>query len=121
MKRLKKQPVRVELLYFVGCPNALLAFKELRSALRAYGRRVVIKRTKVWDQSHAVKLRFLGSPSLRVNSLEVEPQARRRTDFAFACRTYRSDGEIRPAPSREQIFRALKTAPRSTADRPVLT
>jgi hypothetical protein len=103
--------VRVELLYFVGCPNALLACKELMSVLRAYGRPVVIQRIKVRDQRHALELRFLGSPSLRVNGQDVEPQARRRNEFALACRTYRRDDQPRPAPSHEQIFRALETPP----------
>jgi hypothetical protein len=36
------------------------------------------------------RLRFLGSPTIRVNGHDVEPGADQRQDFAYACRIYRT-------------------------------
>jgi hypothetical protein len=36
-------------------------------------------------------MRFLGSPTIRVNDEDIEPAARRRTDYGFMCRTYRAE------------------------------
>ena len=43
---------------------------------------------EVQDDDHAQQLRFLGSPSLRVNGLDVEPDADQRTGYGLQCRVY---------------------------------
>lgn len=55
---------------------------------------------------NAERLRFLGSPTVRVNSVDVEPAARRRSDFGFACRTYNGQG----IPDRELFKQACLEA-----------
>ena len=63
----------------------------------------------------AMQLRFLGSPSVRVNGTDVEPAARDRVDYGLMCRVYRQGRELREAPSvamiRASIRQALKGAP----------
>lgn len=45
-------------------------------------------------EAHAEQARFLGSPSVRVDDVDVEPGAQARTDFGLKCRLYRSaDGQ----------------------------
>jgi hypothetical protein len=41
-------------------------------------------------ESQAEQSRFLGSPSIRVDGIDVEPGAERRTDFSHICRLYQT-------------------------------
>jgi len=100
--------MRVQLLFFDGCPNAEKALDDIHAALAGEGLHVAVERIRVRNQSHARRLRFLGSPSIRIDGQDVEPEARSRTDYGFMCRTYSSGGERKSAPSREQIVRAIR-------------
>jgi len=51
----------------------------------------------------AERLRFLGSPTIRVDGKDIEPAARGRTHFGMSCRMYGSSG----VPPRELVEAAL--------------
>lgn len=53
------------------------------------------------------RLRFLGSPSLRVNGRDVEPGADERETFVFACRVYRTPVGFSGQPATEWVHAAL--------------
>ena len=55
----------------------------------------------------AERLRFLGSPSVRVNGHDVEPGADERTTFMFACRLYRTPEGLAGQPASEWVRAAL--------------
>ena len=98
---------RVELLYFEGCPNhepARSLVERLATELRV---EPDIELVQVADPEAAVKLRFLGSPTVRVNGVDVEPGAEERRDFAFSCRIYRSDGGASERPAESWVRDAL--------------
>ena len=76
---------RVEILYFDGCPNhdgarALVA--RIAAELRVEPN---VELVEVADPDAASELRFLGSPSIRVNGRDVEPGAQERRDFVYSC------------------------------------
>jgi hypothetical protein len=100
--------MRVQLLYFDGCPNATKALEDLNAVLDAEGLTVDVERIRVRNPSHARRLQFLGSPSIRVDGRDVEPEARSRTDYGFMCRTYHSSERVASTPSRKQILRAIR-------------
>ena len=60
--------------------------------------------TRVTDQDMAVAVGFLGSPTVRINGLDIEPSARHRTPFGMMCRTYDHSGCL---PSDELIRNAM--------------
>lgn len=98
---------RVEILYFEGCPNhepARALVERLAGELRVEPE---IELVEVADPEAAATLRFLGSPSVRVNGVDVEPGAEERRDFAFSCRIYRSDGGASEQPAESWIREAL--------------
>jgi hypothetical protein len=66
----------------------------------------------------AVRERFLGSPTLRVNGRDVDPTAGERTDFGLKCRLYPSADGLRGTVPDEFIVAALTRA-RDTRDAPV--
>jgi hypothetical protein len=50
---------------------------------------------------------FLGSPTVRVDGVDIDPSAAERADFGVKCRLYRSDHGQSPLPPEEWIAAAL--------------
>lgn len=102
--------MKIEVLYFSGCPNHAPAVDRVKEALRAECVSGEIVETEVPDAETAQRLRFLGSPSIRVNGLDIEPPARSRTEFGMMCRTYADGSCHNGLPSHELIRSALREA-----------
>ena len=100
--------MKIEVLYFSGCPNHAPAVERVQEALRAEGLSAGIAEIEVPDTETAQRLQFLGSPSIRVNGLDVEPEARSRTEFGMMCRTYADGRRQAGLPSREMVRSALR-------------
>jgi hypothetical protein len=100
-------PVRVELLYFDGCPNREALLPRLEAMLRSADINAEIALREILDDDAAQRERFLGSPTVRVNGYDVEPGADDRTDFGFRCRLYRTDAGLCGTPLDEWILGAL--------------
>lgn len=86
----------VEILYFAGCPNYDPAVRLTKTIVEKLGIEVCIDEVEIVEPVDAARHRFLGSPTIRVDGLDIEPSARSRTDFGFCCRTYSGRG-IPPA------------------------
>ena len=69
--------MKIEILYFDGCPNHKPAVERVRQVLAEEGLSAEVLEVNVSEPSIAQKVGFLGSPSIRVNGLDVEPEARR--------------------------------------------
>ena len=102
--------MKIEVLYFSGCPNHAPAVERVKGVLREEGLSSEIAEIEVPDTETAVRLKFLGSPSIRVNGLDVEPEARSRGEFGMICRTYGDGCGQSGLPSRELIRSALREA-----------
>jgi copper chaperone CopZ len=100
--------MRIEVLYFSGCPNHAPALERVREALREEGLSGEIAEIEVPDAEAAQRMRFLGSPSIRVNGLDIESKARSRADFGMMCRTYKGARGTTGLPSGELIRSALR-------------
>ena len=66
--------VKVELLYFDGCPNHEGFLPRLRDLLVQAEADVRVERRRVESDAAAQRERFLGSPTLRVDGVEVSPR-----------------------------------------------
>jgi hypothetical protein len=98
---------RVEILYFEGCPNhksARALVERVAAVLRV---EPAIELVEVADPDAAADLRFLGSPTIRVDGRDVEPGAEERHEFVFACRVYRSERGLAGQPDAAWIRDAL--------------
>ena len=63
---------------------------------------------EVTSQEEAERLAFPGSPTIRVDGVDVDPSGAAGRAM-LACRIYRlPDGRISPVPSREQLEAALR-------------
>src|SRR5262245_38517909 len=105
--RVKAREMKIEILYFDGCPNHKPAVEALREVLRDEGVSAEIVEVNVGDASMAREIKFLGSISIRVNGLDVEPEMRVARDYGMMCRIYAVDGRREGLPSREMLRKAL--------------
>jgi hypothetical protein len=97
--------MKTELLYFSGCPNHLPAAERVRAILRQEGVSGELSEVEVKDESAAQALAFPGSPTIRINGVDIEPGARGAAHVGFACRRYPGG-----FPSEEMIRAAVREA-----------
>ncbi len=102
--------MKIEVLYFDGCPNHKPAVERVQQLLREEGVSAEVLEVNVSDASIAQRVGFLGSPSVRVNGLDVEPEARTAREYGLMCRTYSVDGRREGLPSREILRQAMREA-----------
>lgn len=69
--------MRIEVLYFDGCPNHGQLLDHLQRLLEREGLDAEIALRRVSEPEHAQRERFLGSPTIRVNGCDIDPQRRR--------------------------------------------
>ena len=99
--------MRIEVLFFDGCPNYEALLPHLRSLLCAGGfADARIDLLRVTDAETAQRERFLGSPTVRVSGEDVEPGAGARSDFGLKCRLFASPRAARRARGRVGAQRA---------------
>ncbi len=84
--------MKVEVLYLKGCPNHEPAVEQVRKALLGEGLEARVDEVEITDPAMAQEMNFLGSPSVRIDGIDIEPGARGVRTFGFGCRTY-SDTE----------------------------
>ena len=76
--------------------------------MRELGRDEEILMTEVTSDEEAERLRFPGSPTIRVDGLDVDPEGASARP-ALTCRIYHlPDGRVSPVPSRDQLEAALR-------------
>lgn len=110
--------VVIELLFWRGCDSWGRALADLRAVVAEAGLDVAgIKSTEVVDDTDAQRLAFVGSPTVRVDGIDVdEPSI--DEPYGLTCRVYRrSDGRISPLPDREQIRTAIQVASGTIGER----
>ena len=98
----------IEILYFPDCPNYLPAVEHLQKALREEHALAEIKHVQVLDAATAVATRFLGSPTIRINGIDVEPTARSGVATGMCCRTYSGTSGPEGGPSVALIRDAIR-------------
>ena len=97
--------MQIELLYFDGCPSWQTGLKNLKSALQLEGIEAEVNLVNVQDEADAIRLEFLGSPSFRVNNVELWTEM--RETFALSCRVYPTPDGIKGWPTMEMLREKL--------------
>lgn len=106
--------MKVEILYFEGCPNHVPVVEMVERVLKREGVRAEVAAIEVRDMDTASALRFLGSPSIRVNDVDIE-QGRENDSPFYGCRTYSVGGKTTGVPPEEWLVDAL-VAPKTGKD-----
>jgi glutaredoxin len=110
--------MKVELFYFDGCPTCVTAEKILKEVLADEGIEADVKLVAVNTDEEARKLRFPGSPTIRVDERDLFP-APEREDWRLGCRVYASPEGLKGSPTTEMFREALETRRNTYADRDI--
>ncbi len=97
----------VEILYFEDCPNHQGARELVERVAADLGIEPEVRLVDVQTPADAQRLRFLGSPTIRVNGRDVEPDADERREFAHSCRVYRTVDGFAGQPNERWVREAL--------------
>lgn len=100
--------MRVELLYFDGCPSHRKLLPDLEAILEREGLGDSLEMRRVETPEAAERERFLGSPTVRVDGQDIEPGASAREDFGLKCRLYRTEQGASGIPLENWITDALR-------------
>ena len=102
--------MKVELLHIAGCPHTEATRRLLGESLQELGLAGDIEEIVVSDPSKAEALSFPGSPTIRIDGIDVETGILRQNRHALSCRIYMIHGNAHGAPTREMIRRAIQAA-----------
>lgn len=98
--------MRVELLYFDGCPNWTVADERLTEALRTLGHEdVSVVRRRVATVEEAEESGFVGSPTIRIDG--SDPFASGTEHVGLACRIYATPTGFGGSPTTDQLIEVL--------------
>jgi hypothetical protein len=101
----------VEVLYFDGCPSYEALMPRLERIMSEGGLDPeAVELRHVGSDAVARDARFLGSPSVRVDGIDVEPDAGDRADFGMKCRLYEFNGRRRGTRPDAWLRTALRRA-----------
>lgn len=99
--------MKIELLYFDGCPSWIQTQDDIRSLLAEHGQPDTIDYIKVESNEDAQRQRFVGSPSVRIDGADIDPETP-ASGFNMECRLYWVDGRPVGIPPRQMLAEAIK-------------
>jgi hypothetical protein len=97
--------VLIQVLCVPECRNCQPAIDRVRQVLQSEGLDARVEEVLVLEEAAARSLRFPGSPTLRVNGVDVEPSG--QAAFGLTCRLY-ADGT--GLPPEQALRRAISAA-----------
>lgn len=98
--------MKIELLYFDGCPSWEAGLKNLEAALQKEGLSASVEMVRVLDDHDATQLKFLGSPHFRVDGQDLWHE--KRENYSLSCRVYVTPEGIKGFPTVEMLMRQLR-------------
>lgn len=100
--------MKIEVFYFDGCPNHRPAVERVKEILKEEGVAAEVLEIEVPDPATAQAVGFLGSPTIKIDGLDVEPSARSSRKYGMMCRTYWDGDKREGVPPGELIRAAVK-------------
>jgi hypothetical protein len=110
LPRTEAMKPHVEILGFEDCPNVAPTRALVERVAGELALEPQLELIDVPDADAAARLRFLGSPSVRVNGVDVEPGADKRREHMFSCRVYHTRDGVAGKPSETWLRDALRRA-----------
>jgi hypothetical protein len=96
-----------QLLWFDGCPSHEAVRSLLLDAVARLAPDTTVEDVDASDAAVAVRLRFPGSPTIRIDGVDIEPGFQDPGDYTPRCRLYRTDAGLRGVPDPRWIEEAL--------------
>ena len=101
--------MKIRFLYFQGCPDSEPALGLLKTVLSEEGVTDRVEKVEVTDFERAEREHFLGSPSIQIDGLDIEP-SRGGDAPCFGCRAYRTERDSSGVPTVSMIRSAIRSA-----------
>ncbi|MDQ3498416.1 MAG: DUF2703 domain-containing protein [Actinomycetota bacterium] len=98
--------MKIEILYFDRCPTYGAAEKTVRGVLAEQGIEAGVELVAVNTDEEAQRLRFPGSPTIRMDGRDLFPVAD-RAEYALGCRMYATPEGLRRSPTAEMVRASL--------------
>ena len=97
----------VELLWFSDCPNHAAARRMLEEVIAEVAPGTPIHDVDATDSVVAERVRFPGSPTIRVDGRDIDPTYSDPGDYTPRCRLYRTGAGLVGLPERRWIVDAM--------------
>jgi hypothetical protein len=102
--------MRIDLLWWEGCPSHAETLEDLNRILEEEGAEAQVELIEIETDEQARAERFPGSPTIRIDGDDALP-APEGEPFSLTCRVYRlRDGRVSPTPDPEDLREAVRRA-----------
>lgn len=101
--------IKIDFLFWKECPSYPKAWERLNQVLEA--KRIIpeIQQIEVRTDEEAKQYSFPGSPTIRINGVDIDPQGAQDQPLGLSCRIYWDDSKrAGPLPSEALIRKALE-------------
>ena len=102
--------MEIRILHFEGCPNDAPTRELVEQLLAEETLPAVVQMVPVETPEAAQEHRFLGSPTVQIDGVDIEPKRRKDTNYALSCRTYNTQEGRQGVPPAEMVRAALRAA-----------
>ena len=99
--------MKVEILYFDGCPTYKTAEQTLSEVLADEGIRAEVELVAVNSDEESERLRFPGSPTIRIDGRDLFPTTERQ-DWRLGCRIYTTPRGLKGHPTANMLREELR-------------
>lgn len=100
----------VEVLYVEHCPNFLAALALVERVAADLGVDAEVRATMISDQAAAERARFVGSPTVRIDGRDVDPEGELAGEYTLECRLYWHEHRLAGYPQERSVREALRRA-----------
>jgi hypothetical protein len=100
----------VEVLYIEHCPNFPAALALVERVAADLGVDAEVQTTMITDQAAAERARFVGSPTVRVDGRDVDPEGALAAEYCLDCRLYWHEHLLAGYPQERSVRDALLRA-----------
>ena len=105
--------MKVEVLHVADCPTHRAAVNLVKQVLAVEGVEAEINEVLVRDEGTANELGFCGSPTIRIDGVDVAEESQNAWSFALSCRLYPGSKRVGLPPA-EMVHRAVLKARQGT-------
>ena len=103
--------MQIDILYFEGCPHHIPTVERVKQIVAEMGLTIPVTEVQITTPEEAQQRRFLGSPTVLVDGVDIDPDARQRASYGLSCRVYPGIAGLPP----DELIRAALQVPRSPA------
>jgi hypothetical protein len=104
----KREKVEINILFIKGCHGYKYAKKHIEEIIADEAIDVEINLIRIDNDEDARRLHFIGSPTVRVNGMDVEKGFSRTKDYGLRSRIYNVEGNLSGYPSKSMIWSTIK-------------